>query len=220
MTRPNRNEVAMILAAILACTTVARAQIEEDWAVFTDDVTVTDCDIVNGSNAEFVVLFETGELVTVAGRFTDAVVDLDDLSVSFEGEPAGFLAFREDADDLPTLFWLTLGETIVGIDTFTSEPFDSGQFPSERTNTLCDACEVVLSSLCAECLSDEDCAEGEVCDENNTCIMGTNGGNGGDGGDDGGFTPIFVCGSGANEGALVAALMLPIVGRLRRKVRK
>lgn len=179
------------LVALALAAGPAFAQIEEDWAVFTDQVTNTQCDVVNGSNAEFVVLFESGNLATIAGIvLVDLVVDIDDpaLPVTFNGDPVGFLDFREDGDGLPTLFWLTLGETVVGIDTFNSEPFDSGQFPEDRTNTLCDACEVIDSSLCD------------------------------DGGDDDDFPPFdLLCGAGSASSILASLLLMPLIPRAHRR---
>lgn len=183
----------LVLAAAWAAP--AFGQIEEDWAVFTDQPTSTACDIVNGSNVEFVVLFESGNLATVSGVvLTDLVVDISDpvLPVTFDGEPAGFLDFREDADGLPALFWLSLGETVVGIDTFTSEPFDSHDLPAEFGDTGCDACDIIDSSLCDD------------------------GGDGGDG-DGGDFPPLILCGAGADGSVVAAALMMPVIGRWRRR---
>ncbi|HRX83454.1 MAG TPA: hypothetical protein P5572_00380 [Phycisphaerae bacterium] len=182
--------VLAVAAVVLGAVTMrAQAQIEQDWAVFTDEPTGTACDIVNGSNVEFVVLFDSGNLATVSGVvLTDLVVDITDplLPVTFDGAPAGFLDFREDGDGLPALFWLSLGETVVGIDTFSSEPFDSNKEPVEIFNTGCDACQVIDSSLC-------------------------------DNGNGGGFPPIFLCGAGANGSVVAAALMFPVIGRLRRR---
>ncbi len=141
----------LVSAALLLAPSTARAQINEDWAVFPDSETTAECGVVNASNAELVVLFEDGVMATVGGVIlTDLVVDLDSPAwpVTFEGAPAGFLAFATDGDGLPALFWFTLGGTIVGIDTFDAEPFDSGLFPEERINTGCDACELITSPLC------------------------------------------------------------------------
>lgn len=183
-----------VLGWVAAWAAPAFGQIEEDWAVFTDQPTGTACDIVNGSNVEFVVLFESGNLATVSGVvLTDLVVDISDpvLPVTFDGEPAGFLDFREDADGLPALFWLSLGETVVGIDTFTSKPFDSHDLPGEFGDTGCDACDIIDSSLCDDGGDD-------------------------DGGDDD-FPPLILCGAGADGSVVAAALMMPVIGRWRRR---
>lgn len=174
----------------------AHAQIEEDWAVFSDDQTDAQCDLVIGSNQEFVVLFESGNLATATGVIlTDLVVDLANpaLPVTFAGEPFGFLDFRTDADGLPTLFWLSLTDTVVGINSFTSEPFDSGQLPSQIGDTLCDACEVIQSSLCDD------------------------GGNGGDPIDP--IDIINLCGAGLGDALAMAAISIPVLGLVSRRRR-
>jgi hypothetical protein len=143
------------LAMTAFVSTTAHAQINQDWAVFcvdeNDPDCVETCDVVTGSNQDFVVLFDSGYLTTLSGTvLTDIVVDLSNsaLPVTFQGEPFGFLDFRTDADGFDTLFWLSLTDTVVGIDSFTSEPFDSDRFTSQITGTLCDACSEVDSSLC------------------------------------------------------------------------
>jgi len=182
--------VSSLLVALAA--PAARAQIEEEWTVFTHNNQSITCDLVNGSNAEFVVLFPSGELTTVSGIvLSDILVNLNSTNafpVTYLGEPAGFIAFRNDGDGLPTLFWLSLGETVIGINTLSSAPFDSGDPPSDFVNTLCDACEVVDSSLCDD---------------------------GTDPPDD--FPPIFLCGSGAGEGLVAASVLLPVLGLVRRR---
>jgi hypothetical protein len=193
-----QKSVGLALGAVLLLTSSAYGQITEDWALFSDSQSDTECDIVNGSNTEFVVLFDSGNLATVAGvTLVDLFVDINNpaLPVTFAGEPAGFLDFQLDADGLPTLFWLSLSNTVVGIDTFTSEPFDSNLFPEEIANTGCDACEVIDSPLCD----------------------GTGGGGGGDGGVDIPIDLGDLCGVGGLEGTAAAALLLIPITRRRRK---
>jgi len=182
----------MAVGTVLAITSPARAQTINDWQVFPDPVTDALCDVVNASNAELIVLTDTGQMAVVSGTdviLSDLVVNQNN-EVAFEGQPFGFLTYAEDREGLPALFWTTLTGSVVGIDTFTGEPFDSGQLPEDFPNTACDACNFVDSS--------------PICD-------GTGGGDGdGGGGDvpfDGPLLPLLC-------GALSAPTMLATLGGL------
>ncbi len=185
--------------AVLLCAGTALGQpIEEDWVVFQDSLTGSNCGVVNAANAELIVLFQSGNMVVVSGAdvvLQDLVVYSDN-SVSYLSEPAGYIDFAEDGDGLPAVFWLTLTGTVVQINTFTGEPTDSGLLPSDRINTVCDACTLIdQSSLCDNTPGD--------------------GGNGG-----GTITLPDLCGAGAPAALVVTAALLPLVslGRRRRRL--
>lgn len=193
---------AAVVAALIA--PAARAiSIEEDWTVYPipgfENVT---CGVVTAANVELIVLYSDGVMVIVSGAdvvMEDLTVDADG-KVFYRDEPAGIIGFADDMDGAPTLFWLTLGGTVVQIDTFTGEPSDSGIFPDEIGATECDACELIdQSSLCG----------------------GNGGGNGNDNGNDNGNGgPIklpILCGSGVPGAAALSMLMLPFVGRSARR---
>lgn len=188
---------ACIVSAMLGCTAVARAQTVEDWVVFVDDATQTECGVVTASNVELVVLFDTGRMQIVSGPdviLDDLLVD-NTFAVTFEGQPAGFIEFSEDREGLPTVFWVSLAGTVVGVDTFTGEPFDSNRDPSSFVDTFCDACVLIDSH--------------PLCD---------NGGGDGDDGDgdglDGPLIPLL-CGTGAGAAALVSFTAMPLLRRRR-----
>ena len=169
----------------------AAAQLDESWVQFVNEDIDFVCGVVNASNAELVVLEDTGEMVLISGTDTvlsDVFVDDDNL-VYFDGAPAGQLALFVDGDGLDAVFWVTLTDTVVGVDTFTGEPFDSGLFPEERINTGCDACQLIDESVFCE--------------------------------DDGGVVPIPpLCGAGIPGFAalgMVLALSLRLVGHRRSR---
>jgi len=190
---------ALVLTVMVSSS--ARAQINEDWAVFCVDASDPDCvetcDVVTGANQDFVVLFDTGYLTTLSGTvLTDIVVDLDSpaLPVTYLGEPFGFLDFRNDGEGFATLFWLSLTDTVVGIDSFTSEPFDSNQFTNQIDGTLCDACSEVVSTFC-----DDD---------------------GGDGGNDGFDDALNLCGAGLLDVLASAMIAFPVLGFVSTRRRR
>lgn len=205
-----------ILAAVLSISPTAQGGIVgEDWIIFEDFVSGAECGVINASNAELISLFDDGTMVIVSGA--DAV--LVDLIVTSEDEvlyrnlntgvfePAGFIEFLDDGDGFPAVFWTSLVGTVVEVDTFTGEPFDSGILPDERINTGCDACELIDDS--------------PLCDVDNG--GGNNGGNnGGNGGNIPGdiFFPFPVlCGAGSPAIILMALLAAPVVRSQRARRR-
>jgi hypothetical protein len=204
----NPNTRLRIALAALLCsistTTVFGGVDNEDWIIFQDLGSGTECGVIHASNAEFVALFDSGEMVIVTGadtRFQNLVVTSDDQVLYLnpdteEFEPAGRIEFLLDEENLPTIFWTTLVETMVEVDTFTGEPFDSGQLPSQRENTYCDACDLIETS--------------PVCDDS-----GSGDGDGGNGdGDD--FTPLpILCGAFSPATLVLLTLALPFA-KMRR----
>jgi len=189
---------ACIVSALLGCTAAARAQTVEHWGVFVDDPPQTECGGGTAPNVELVVLFDTGRMQIVSGPdviLDDLLVD-NTFAVTFEGQPAGFIEFTEDREGLPTVFWVTLAGTVVGVDTFTGEPFDSNRDPSSFTDTFCDACDLLDSH--------------PLCDSGG-------GGDGGDGDGDG-QNPLIplICGTGAGTAMLASFAAFPFFKRRRR----
>lgn len=187
---------ARVVAVMLGCTAAARAQTVEDWVVFVDDATQTECGLVTASNVELVVLFDTGRMQIVSGPdviLDDLLVD-NTFAVTFEGQPAGFIEFSEDREGLPTVYWVSLAGTVVGVDTFTGEPFDSNRDPSSFMDTICDACDLLDSH--PQCNDD----------------------GGGDGGDGDGQNPLIplICGTGAGTAMLASFAAMPLFKRRRR----
>lgn len=197
---PVRCAVAVALVAVLL--PVQAFGLEELWTSYTDDLTGTECGVVNAWNAELVVLFESGNMVVVTGP--DVI--MEDLYVSAQSEvyyfdePAGFLEFAEDGDGLPTLFWTTLSGTLVEIDTFTGEPSDSGMFPEERFDTGCDGCDFVdQSSVCGDTTTD-----GNSNSNSSTIDLGE-------------LIVPLLCGTGTTSGTVAAFVLLPFLGLFTRR---
>jgi hypothetical protein len=163
---PFKSAAVVGALALLASTGQAQGQIDEAWIVFSNENIGFRCDVVNASNAELIVLESSGEMVLVSGADTllpDLVVDQNN-QVFLDGAPAGALELLVDGDGLDAVFWTTLTGTVVGVDSFTGEPFDSGIFPEERTDTGCDACNFVDQSL----FCDDTDSDG-VIDANDLC---------------------------------------------------
>ena len=140
-----------LAALFLAGTRPAAAQLDESWVVFVNDDIDFRCDLINGFDSEFVVLENTGEMVLITGR--DAIlnrifVDSNDL-VYFNDAPAGQIELLVDADGLDAVFWTSLTGTVIGVDTFSGEPFDSGYLPTELSSG-CDACLLIDESVFCE----------------------------------------------------------------------
>jgi hypothetical protein len=185
--------ILILLFAVFAVAPAALGAIEEDWTVYPDPDSEAECGVVTAANVDLIVLFEDGVMVIVSGTdviLEDLVVD-EAGNVRYLNEPAGIVAFAEDKDGLPTLFWLSLGGTVVEIDTFTGEPSDSGLLPEDIGNTVCDACELI--------------------DQSSLCDDGGNG-NGNDNGNGGTIEiPVF-CGAGAPGALAMSLLGLPLLG--------
>ncbi len=186
-----------VLFASMSAATAFAGVTDEDWIIFEDFVSGAECGVIHTSNAEFVALFDSGNMVIVSGadvRFDSLVVTSED-QVLFNGQPFGLIEFLEDGDELPTVFWTTLVGTMVEVDTLTGEPFDSGELPSTRINTFCDACDLI--------------------DGNPTCDD-----NGGDGDGDGDvFIPFpSICGLGSTASIMMTMFALPFL-RLTRSRR-
>ena len=197
---------AIMLALVLPFLASTAWALEEDWTVYPDPFSDAQCGVVNAWNAELLVIFESGTMVVVSG----ADVVLEDLFVSgspdnevfYLDEPFGFLQYAEDGDELPTLFWTTLTGTVVGIDTFTGEPFDSGSLPEERFATFCDGCDLVdTSPFCEDVPGGSDLGGGNL---------------GGDLNIDVGELIQF-CGAGATDSTATTAILLPVVGVFVRR---
>ena len=130
-----------VLFAVAGCWTASAEAVP--WLLFEDPVAGAVCDVVNAANTELVVLDDTGELVIVRGPDTvlpDTFVDVD-ATVFFRGVPAGFLAWAEDGDDLPTLWWFFADLDVANVNEFTGEPTPTGFEPADFVGTACDACE-------------------------------------------------------------------------------
>lgn len=126
------------------------------WDIFDDPNSASTCDAVNASNAELVVLSDTGQLVIITGTdlvLTATFVDADGF-VFFGGLPVGVIDFAEDGDGLRTLWWTSLNGTVVEVDLFTGEPSTTDLLPSDFHGVPCDACE--LWDDPADCVGDQD----------------------------------------------------------------
>ena len=200
--------LTMLATALSIGTTAQAGVVGEDWIVFEDFVSGAECGVINTANAELISLFDDGTMIIVSGAdtvITDLIVTSED-EVLYRNvntgvfEPAGFIEFLDDGDDLPAVFWTTLVGTMVEIDTFTGEPFDSGLLPEERVNTGCDACELI--------------------DDSPLCDVDSGGGNGG--GNIPGdvlFPLLDICGAGSPALVLMALSAAPIV-RMKRARRR
>jgi len=130
-----------ILLAICGTAGLVAAQ-NVPWNVYEDTQSDSVCDVVNASNVELVVLENNGPLVIITGPdivLGDTFVD-DGGFVFFDNDQVGFIDFALDGDGFRSLWWLTLSGTVVHVDSFSGEPFDSGLFPDEFVNVPCDAC--------------------------------------------------------------------------------
>ncbi len=191
-----------VFVSTITTATVFGGVVSEDWIIFEDFVSGAECGIINTSNAELISLFDTGEMVIVSGADTilpDLIVTSDDF-VLYRGEPSGQVEFVDDGDGLPAVFWTTLIGTVVEVDTFTGEPFDSGLLPEERINTGCDACDLVDNN--------------SLCDDIGNGNGGGNGGGGNNGGDNGGdiFIPLpSICGVGSIASIVMTVFAFPFL---------
>lgn len=189
------------IAIVASITAATRGGVinNDDWIVFEDFVTGAECGIINAANAELVAFFDTGEMVIVSGPdavLFDLIVTSED-EVLFQGTSSGFVEFLDDADGLPAVFWTTLVGTLVEVDTFTGEPFDSGLLPEDRFNTGCEACDFIDDS--------------PLCDD----II--DGGIGGNIPGDVLFPFPVLCGAGSPAMIVLAMLAVPITKRARRR---
>ena len=97
------NRLCLALTVLFASTSAATASAgvsDEDWIIFEDFVSGAECGVIHTSNAEFVALFDSGNMVIVSGadvRFDSLVVTSDD-QVLFNGEPSGLIEFLDDGD--------------------------------------------------------------------------------------------------------------------------
>ncbi len=126
------------------------------WDIFDDPNSASTCDAVNVSNAELVVLSDTGELVIITGTdliLTATFVDADGF-VFFDGIAVGVIDFADDGDGLRTLWWMSLDGTVVDVDPLTGEPASTNLLPSDFSGVPCDACQ--LWDNLADCIGDQD----------------------------------------------------------------
>ena len=201
MGRASHARRAKAVLVLLACwASPALAQINDAWVVFQDSLTGAECGVINAANAELVTLFDSGTMVVITGadvRLNDLIVNVYD-EVFYQGEPAGVIAFFDDADGLPAVFWTTLTGTVMQINTLTGQPSDSFLSPEEISATGCDPCELIEESV----------------------HCGVENGAGND-------TPPptadeimpFQCGAGAAGAAVVGTLLLPLAAfRSKRRV--
>ncbi len=184
----------LILLISIFCSGYGFAQID-DWVVFQDTATETECGVVNASNAELLVVYDMGNMAVVSGP--DTIIDdlyVDELNqVFYQDNPAGFIEIAEDGDGLPTVFWTTLTGTVIKIDTLTGEPSDSGYEPYEIFNTGCDGCDYIdASDLC------EDGSNSSGDDTTNDFNLN-------------------LCGAGAMESAAAAVVLLPFLSLASRR---
>ncbi len=146
--------LAVVLAALVAGTPAARAQVP--WDVYLDPESDAICDLVNAANLEVVVLTDTGELVVVTGD--DYILPrtfVDEEGVFFfDGLPFGEVAFASDGDGFRTLWLLAPDGTVLELDEFTGEPIFTNLFPVDFVSVPCDACE--LWDDPADCVFDDD----------------------------------------------------------------
>ena len=188
-------EYSCLILLITFCSTgYSFAQID-DWVVFQDTATETECGVVNASNAELLVVYDTGYMAVVSGP--DVIIDdlyVDELNqVFYQDDPAGYIEIAEDGDGLPTVFWTTLTGTVIKIDTLTGEPSDSGYEPYEIFNTGCDGCDYIdASDLC----EDGSNTSGDDTTDN---------------------INLDLCGTGALESAAAAAVLLPFLSLTSRR---
>ena len=130
------------VTAILLLAAPSFAQ-DVPWDAFTDNLSLSFCDVINASNAELVVLTDTAQLVIITGTDTilvDSFVD-ENNDVFIGDEPAGFIAYAEDGDGFRTLWWQSLTGRVVNVDGFSGVPSETDLFPIDFTNVPCDACD-------------------------------------------------------------------------------
>jgi len=141
MQRSTNPLLVLLAVTVLAATSSAQSV---PWDVFLDDQSASACDVVNTSNAELVVLSDTGELVVVTG--VDLILDgtfVDGSGFVFVGGfPVGVIGFATDGDGFRTLWWTGLDGSVVEIDPFTGAPSPSAFSPSDFSQVPCDACEL------------------------------------------------------------------------------
>ena len=193
MYRTSCTRWAMAGLVLLACgASPTLAQINDAWVVFQDSLTGAECGVINAANAELVTLFDSGTMVVITGadvRLNDLIVNVYD-EVFYQGEQAGVIAFFDDADGLPAVFWTTLTGTVMQINTLTGQPSDSFLLPEEISATGCDACELIEESI--------------------FCGVENGAGNDTPSSSLGEILP-FQCGAGAAGAAVVGTLLLPLV---------
>ena len=144
-------QAVLVLLAGWASPTLA--QINDAWVVFQDSLTGAECGVINAANAELITLFDSGTMVVITGadvRLEDLMVNVYD-EVFYQGEQAGVIAFFDDADGLPAVFWTTLTGTVMQINPLTGQPSDSFLLPEEVSGTGCDACELIEESIFCGC---------------------------------------------------------------------
>lgn len=124
------------------------------WLNFEDPETGEVCSLVNGADSEFVVLSDTGELVVVSavdsvvvGSFVD-----DDGTVFLDDFAVGFIEFAEDADNLPSLWWLSDRGFLMDLNQF-GDAVETDLLPVDFGNVACDACE--FWDIDADCIDSD-----------------------------------------------------------------
>jgi MYXO-CTERM domain-containing protein len=127
-----------ILTAAVSAVCVAPLHAQDPWDYFTG----TTCAVVNTENAELIVRRATGELVIVRGA--DKVLSgsfVDEQGNVYLGDTIyGFIAVADDADGRATLWWLTLTDNVVHLDTLTGDPLETDLFPADFADVPCDPC--------------------------------------------------------------------------------
>jgi len=137
---------SMVVLLLAGPIHVARADIP-GVVVFDDPGTGSRCDLVNGANAQLVILEAQGELPRQFALITGVDVTLasslidDNLDVSFGGQPFGAIRFAEDGDGLATLWWVDALGNALQIDPLTLVPSTTNQAPTDFTEVSCNACD-------------------------------------------------------------------------------
>ena len=187
---------------LLACSvSPGMAQVNDAWVVFQDSLTGAECGVINAANAELLTLYDSGEVVVISGAdvlLGDLFVNVYD-EVFYQDEPAGVIAFFDDADGLPAVFWTSLTGTLMQIDTLTGAPSDSQQYPDQITGTGCDACELVDESIFCE---EQDGDEDDPAPPSTLDILQGK------------------CGDGSGDAVAAGIILLPVVARSTRRQRR
>ncbi len=150
------------LAGLFMSLCVSMTWAQTAWDVNIDNLSTSECGIVNAVSAEtglpiqLVILTETAELMIVSR--TDTILSFTQVDLANQvfddGVPRGFVEFADDGDGFRTVWWVSLDGSVVLVDPFTAEIFAGTDFPEDFINVPCDACEFVDLPPAGECFTD------------------------------------------------------------------
>ena len=122
------------------------------------------CEVVNAAQVELAVLDATGELEVLSGDLVPLGFVDNTGYVTIGFVPTGRIMFADDAQGLPALFWLSANGTIYDWDERFQIARETQLYPSNRSGTACDVCEVITDpAICGGCLADVECDDFDPC---------------------------------------------------------